>query len=192
MDNFNEEVGKRIYKARTEKGITLKELGDLIGIAESTAQRYEKGKIKTLDIEMIKKLATALGVSPAHLMGWKNINLSEKTISIIKAIDDLIENKKPTKEETAVSANIFLKNNPIELKDIPKKHHNNIISMTDLFKKVEELGPEERMKLRSFIDNLEKSEETTTHLTLNAAHEIEGASEEDRQHDEDIMNDDNF
>jgi hypothetical protein len=30
------------------------------------------------------------------------------------------------------------------------------------------------------------------YLVVNAAHEIEGASEEDKQHDDDIMKDDNF
>lgn len=72
MYNFNEKVGYRIFKARSEKGITLKELGDLIGIAESTAQRYEKGKIKSLDIEMIKRIAKALNVTPSYLMGWED------------------------------------------------------------------------------------------------------------------------
>ncbi|MPN54287.1 hypothetical protein SDC9_201957 [bioreactor metagenome] len=43
-------------------------------------------------------------------------------------------------------------------------------------------------KLNKIMDK----KQTPTHLILNAAHEIEGASEEDRQHDEDIMDDDNF
>ncbi len=104
MDNFNEEVGNRIHKARIDKGITLKDLGDLIGVAESTAQRYEKGKIKSLDIEMIKKLAKALGVSPTYLMGWKEIQTTaahhdsnEWTKEELQSIEDFknfIKNKR--------------------------------------------------------------------------------------------------
>lgn len=77
MYNFNEEVGYRIFKARSEKGITLKELGDLIGIAESTAQRYEKGKIKSLDIEMIKRIAKALNVTILIKNGFDFKTISE-------------------------------------------------------------------------------------------------------------------
>ena len=75
MEEYNKEVGKRIHLARTNKGMTLKDLGNLIDVAESTAQRYEKGKIKSLDIKMIKKIATALGVSPSYLMGWEEDNV---------------------------------------------------------------------------------------------------------------------
>lgn len=86
MKNYNEEVGNRIYDVRTEKNITLKELGDLVGLSESTVQRYEKGKIKNVDIEIVKKFADALKISPAYLMGWEN-----NTIHTIAAHKDDME-----------------------------------------------------------------------------------------------------
>ncbi len=48
------------------------------------------------------------------------------------------------------------------------------------------------VKEKSKIIGIPKKEDTPDHLILNAAHEIEGASDEDKQHDEDIMNDENF
>lgn len=39
-------VGNNIKKYRKEAGITLKELGEKIGVAEATAQKYEAGNIK--------------------------------------------------------------------------------------------------------------------------------------------------
>lgn len=81
MKNLNEEVGNRIYTVRIEKGITLKELGDLVGLSESTVQRYEKGKIKNVDIKNIKNFAEALDISPAYLMGW-NTSIDDKELSL--------------------------------------------------------------------------------------------------------------
>jgi len=36
--------------------LTLKELADRIGVTEATAQKYESGNIKKVDVEMLKKL----------------------------------------------------------------------------------------------------------------------------------------
>ncbi len=49
-----------------------------------------------------------------------------------------------------------------------------------------------KLKRESKIAKFPKKKETPDYLTLNAANAIEGASEDDKQHDEDIMNDDNF
>lgn len=70
MSDFNAEVGERIKEARDQKEITLKQLGDLVGLSESNTQRYEKGKIKNVEIGMVMKFAKALGVRPEHLLGW--------------------------------------------------------------------------------------------------------------------------
>lgn len=91
MEEYNKEVGKRIHLARTNKGMTLKDLGNLIDVAESTAQRYEKGKIKSLDIKMIKKIATALGVSPSYLMGWGDGVVKESSSQYYYLNDDVRE-----------------------------------------------------------------------------------------------------
>lgn len=66
--------GERLKKARNQKGITLKDLGKLIGRSESVVQRYESGVISNLDNEIVAKLAEALSISPAYLMGWTDVN----------------------------------------------------------------------------------------------------------------------
>ena len=45
-------VGNRIKVARKDKGITLKELGEKIGLTEATIQKYESGNIKNIDVEL--------------------------------------------------------------------------------------------------------------------------------------------
>lgn len=69
---FNEEVGRRIKLARNDAQISLKELGNLVGLSDATIQRYEAGKIKGVDINLLQRIADALHVSPAYLMGWED------------------------------------------------------------------------------------------------------------------------
>lgn len=67
---YNRLVGNRIRSERKEKKLTLKELGQLVGLSESTTQRYEKGQIKSIDISTVKKFAEALQIPAENLLGW--------------------------------------------------------------------------------------------------------------------------
>ena len=69
-EQYNRLVGLRIRAERQNKNLTLKELGALVGISESTTQRYEKGQIKSVDINIIKKFSDALEVPTERLLGW--------------------------------------------------------------------------------------------------------------------------
>lgn len=69
--DFNDEtaafrVGSRIRKIRTEKGITQAELGNMVGLNADRIQKYENGARKPKN-EMLKSIASALGVSPLAL-----------------------------------------------------------------------------------------------------------------------------
>lgn len=67
---FCSRVGNNIKKFRKEKEITLKQLANMVGLTEATVQKYESGNIKKIDIDMLKKLSDALGVSPENLTEW--------------------------------------------------------------------------------------------------------------------------
>lgn len=71
MSNFNTDVGLKIFNARKNLKMSRAELGKKINLHESTIKRYEDGHIKSLDIEKLKEFASALDISPAYLMGWK-------------------------------------------------------------------------------------------------------------------------
>lgn len=81
MSDYNKQFGKRISDARKNLDLTMKELGKLVDLHESTVQRYENGDIKKLEIEKAKEFAKALKVSPIYLLGWEESN--EYTNSII-------------------------------------------------------------------------------------------------------------
>ena len=55
---------------RQELGLTLLQIAESVGVSEATVQRWEKGHIKTLRHENLVKLAEALRMKPAELMGW--------------------------------------------------------------------------------------------------------------------------
>jgi repressor LexA len=67
-EKMNKEIGNRIKSKRIEKGLTLKELGDKVGVASSTILRYENGKINTIKLPVIESIAKALEVDPAWLV----------------------------------------------------------------------------------------------------------------------------
>ena len=63
----------RIKARRKELGYTLKEVAAKLGIAESTAQRYEsKNGIKNIPYEALVKYASILSTTPDYIMGWKD------------------------------------------------------------------------------------------------------------------------
>lgn len=79
-DDFNKALGKRIKTIRKVNGLTLLELGKAVGISESTAQRYEDGKIKSVSIDMVRKFSQALNTPLQALMGWdKDTNIESPT-----------------------------------------------------------------------------------------------------------------
>ena len=60
---INNSIWKRISDARKNLDLTMKELGKLVDLHESTVQRYENGDIKKLEIEKAKEFAKALKVT---------------------------------------------------------------------------------------------------------------------------------
>lgn len=82
MNDYNKQFGRRISDARKKLDLTMKELGKLVDLHESTVQRYENGDIKKLDIEKAKEFAKALKVDPIHLLGWEQNNEYSNSIMI--------------------------------------------------------------------------------------------------------------
>ena len=91
------DVGRKIEMLRKERGMTLEELGDKVGVGKSTVRKWENGMIANMRRDKIAKIAAALDVSPASLMGWpeesgtSEIVLSEHETCQLKkyrAIDD--------------------------------------------------------------------------------------------------------
>lgn len=65
----NKEIGLRIRNTRKEQGKTLEDIATGIGVAKSTVQRYEAGKIDNIKLPVISAIADALNVNDAWLIG---------------------------------------------------------------------------------------------------------------------------
>ena len=59
---------KRLKELRLKTGLTLRELGSYIGMAESTVSLYESGK-REPDLLTVQKLADCLNVTIDYLLG---------------------------------------------------------------------------------------------------------------------------
>lgn len=95
------DMGQKIYNLRTQKGMTLEELGNLVGVGKSTVRKWENGMIANMKRDKILKVSEALGTSPAYLMGWEeSVSSSDNSLTkrderdIKKDLDSLMEKLK--------------------------------------------------------------------------------------------------
>lgn len=139
------EMGQKIHSLRIQKGMTLEELGDMVGVGKSTVRKWENGMIANMKRDKILKVSEALGTSPAYLMGW--------------------DDKKQPKAESPKILQFYEQ-------------------LNDIGKHVATERVEELTHLPKYIN--EDSD------YVNAAHANEGATEEEKQHDEDIMDAEDF
>lgn len=66
-------LAQRIHDARILKGLTLEQLGKMIGLGKSAINKYEKGIVTNIPPDRIEALAAALEVTPGYLMGWTDM-----------------------------------------------------------------------------------------------------------------------
>ena len=80
---MEEGMAQRIKKLRQEKGLTLEQVADVVGVGKSTVRKWETGMIANMKRDKIADLAKALGTTPEYLMGWdeKEISPSEPSLT---------------------------------------------------------------------------------------------------------------
>ena len=79
------DMGQKIKNLREQKGMTLEDLGNKVGVGKSTVRKWETGIIANMRRDKIAKIAEALNVSPAYLMGWED-NLTKENSELIPDI----------------------------------------------------------------------------------------------------------
>lgn len=70
-------MGKRIRQRRTEKGMTLEELGDLLGVRPAAVNKWENGTVENIKRSTIEDMAEIFNCSPVWLMG-----LDDRTVDV--------------------------------------------------------------------------------------------------------------
>ena len=112
MANLPGTVNDRIGDLRTNKGLSQKELSELIGVAPSQMSRIERGETQNVNIDILIKLAKIFEVSTDYLLGLtplsvqmnydiSQLGLSEESVRRLitgevdtKIINSLIEHSK--------------------------------------------------------------------------------------------------
>ena len=89
------DIGDRIRQLREEKGMTLEELGNKVGVGKSTVRKWEIGMIENMRRDKIAKVAAALDVTPDYLIGWndsdKNYEVLIETYKMRHRLDYLLD-----------------------------------------------------------------------------------------------------
>ncbi len=67
-------IGDNIRTARKKRGMTLEEVAQKIGVSRQTMSRYETGVIKTISLDVLEKIADAVGVEPWILADWVKLS----------------------------------------------------------------------------------------------------------------------
>lgn len=128
----NKQIGYRIKNRRKDLKFTLQEIADVVGVASSTIQRYESGRIAQLKLPVLESIAKAINVNPVWLV--KEDAPMETGISD----SDFIKNYKAEIEKRTVHTTINLK----DFKFLVTKEDE----LLDNFKKLNTIGKNEAIK----------------------------------------------
>ena len=83
-------IGIRIRDFRESKGLTQKELAEIVGVQDAVISNCETGRNRP-NVDVLKKLCTALNTSADELIGIKrkeNKGLSNEAKKVAAAFDD--------------------------------------------------------------------------------------------------------
>jgi transcriptional regulator with XRE-family HTH domain len=107
--------GNKLYKRRKELGLTLEEIGNIVGVSKSTVRKWETGYIENMKRDKIALLAKALQTTPLFIMGIED--------EALPTIDHDQKHKKLSKSEQ----NLLDKYNSID--DKGKHTINTVLDM---------------------------------------------------------------
>ena len=74
-------IGKKISECRKQKGMTQKELAELLNITDKAVSKWERG-LNFPDIALLEQLADALQISVTELLGIENTPREQAVLDI--------------------------------------------------------------------------------------------------------------
>lgn len=83
-------IGEKIKELRKQKGLSVEEVADKLGVSVSTQYRYENASITKIPIDVIDKLCKILDTTTGELMGTSSSsdsNASEMPMKFDSASD---------------------------------------------------------------------------------------------------------
>lgn len=112
-------VVDRIKYILNEKNMSVRELGRLTGIPQTTINRCLTSPDAKITLPKLEKIAAAIGVSPAYLMGWEDS-------------DEIVDKEKPADEgELSEEVVIYHRDGKTVKKKFTKEQMRMIAQMLD-------------------------------------------------------------
>lgn len=88
-------MNERIKSLRLQKGLTLEQVGNYVGVGKATVLKWESGLIQNMRRDKIAKLAQILGTTPDFLIGWES-DQDEWTRAFCESVDEQLALSDPT------------------------------------------------------------------------------------------------
>ena len=86
MGNNDSNIGKLIKRKRIEKGLTLEQVANKVGVGKSTVSKWERGAILNMRKDKLDALSLILGIDPlVFIYGDENILSDAKEFEQITA-----------------------------------------------------------------------------------------------------------
>ncbi|GIN71185.1 transcriptional regulator [Bacillus sp. J14TS2] len=106
--------GERLRELRKQKKLTMKELGKIFNLAESTISGYESGTRKP-DIEQIRKFADYFDVPTDYLLGRSNSLVSTTNSAPLTEKDekDIAKRMETLKKDLSAGEGLSYKGEPM-------------------------------------------------------------------------------
>ena len=70
-------IGEKIKELRKQKGLSVEEVADKLGVSVSTQYRYENASITKIPIDVIDKLCKILDTTTGELMGTNSVTTGD-------------------------------------------------------------------------------------------------------------------
>ena len=115
---------EKLAAAIRDKGISIRELSELTGVPKSAIQRYTSGMTEKIPIDRMKKMAEALNIDPAYVMGWSDNAPFGKPIDGLIPRSQLRTLRVPILGETAAGEPVIANRIYDEYVDIPDDGHH--------------------------------------------------------------------
>jgi len=101
-------TGQFICQLRKDKGMTQKELAEIVGVSDKAISKWETGKGMP-DIALFDPLCEALGISVNELISGESISLEERSEKMEETIMELVkENQKNNSKWISIIIGIVL------------------------------------------------------------------------------------
>ena len=81
-------MGERIRFYRNKQGLTMEQLGELLGVRRAAVMKYEDGSVENIKRSTIKRMAEIFGVSPCYLMWGEESEQPANVTPMPKALTD--------------------------------------------------------------------------------------------------------